>query len=113
MSDQRAGWWAATFSTLITLFMFFVGSIADVLGMRRTLVLSFGLSAVLRAAMALAPSTAGALPALIGFAFAFAAGSPVLQASVHRYSTTESRAVAFSLWYVSVNIRRASVGFVI
>ncbi len=104
MSDQRAGWWAATFSTLITLFMFFVGSIADVLGMRRTLVLSFGLSAVLRAAMALAPSTAVALPALIGFAFAFAAGSPVLQASVHRYSTKESRAFAFSLWYVSFNI---------
>ena len=113
LNDQRAGWWAATFSSLSTLFMFFVGSIADVLGIRRTLVLSFGLSAVLRAAMALAPSTAVALPALIGFAFAFAASSPVLQASVHRYSTREARAFAFSLWYVSFNVGGVISGVVV
>jgi proton-dependent oligopeptide transporter, POT family len=113
LNDQRAGWWAATFSMLTTLFMFFVGSIADILGIRRTLVLSFGLSAGLRAVLALAPSTSVALSALIGFAFSFAAGSPVLQASVHRYSTRESRAFAFSLWYVSLNIGGVISGVVV
>jgi len=38
------------------------------------------------------------------YAFAYATNSPVMVAAVQRYSTPRSRAVAFSLYYVSFNI---------
>ncbi|HEY2368074.1 MAG TPA: MFS transporter, partial [Polyangiaceae bacterium] len=56
MSDQQAGWMAATWSTLLTLFVFVVGAVADTVGVRRTLVISFGLAAITRLAMSLAPT---------------------------------------------------------
>jgi MFS family permease len=113
MSDERAGWWAATFSTLASLFVFMVGSIADVLGVRRTLVLSFGAAALLRAVMALAHGEWGALTCLLLFAFAYAASAPVLQVSVHRYSTKATRAIAFSLWHVALNVGGALAGVLV
>ena len=113
MDDQRAGWWAATFSTLVTLFVFLVGSIADVLGVRKTLLLSFALAAVMRLAMSLAPTSATALAALLAFGFAYATTSPVLQTAVQRASSPRTRAFAFSLWYVSFNVAGAVVGPVI
>ncbi len=110
MSDTRAGWWAATFSTLLTLFVFLVGSIADSLGVRRTLLISFALAAVTRLAMALAPSPDLAIAALLAFGFAYATTSPVLQAAVQRASSKRTRAFAFSLWYVSFNLAGAMCG---
>jgi MFS family permease len=113
LSDERAGWWAATFATLISLLVLLVGSVADVLGMRRTLVWSFGLCAVTRAAMALAPTEAMAIGSLMAFAFAYATSGPVLQASVHRYSTPDARAFAFTLWYMAVNVGGTLAGYVV
>ena len=110
MDDKKAGWWAATFSTLITLFLFLVGSLADSLGVRRTLLLSFALAAVTRLAMSLAPTPGLAVTALLAFGFAFATSSPVLQTAVQRASKKGSRAFAFSLWYVSFNLAGAIMG---
>jgi MFS family permease len=104
MTDQEAGWWAATFSTLLTLFVFVVGSIADAVGIRRTLIVSFGFAAVIRLAMSLAPTRTTAVAALLLYAFAFATTGPVLQTAVHRAATKRTRAFGFSLWYVSFNL---------
>ncbi len=104
MSDQRAGWWAATFSMLITIFVFLVGSIADALGVRTTLILSFSLAALTRLAMSLAPTAPTAIAALIAFGFAYATSAPVLQTAVQRASTQRTRSFAFSFWYVSFNL---------
>jgi len=113
MSDQRAGWWAATFSTLVTAFVFLVGSLADTIGIRRMLIVSFGLAAVTRFGMSLAPNESAAIGALLAFGFAYATTSPVLQTAVQRASTPRTRAFAFSLWYVSFNVAGAAVGPVI
>ena len=110
MGDKEAGNWAATFSLLVTLFVFLVGSIADTLGVRRTLVISFTLAAVTRLAMSLAPTPATAVAALLAFGFAYATTSPVLQTAVHRASSARTRAFAFSLWYVSFNLGGALAG---
>lgn len=110
MDDKRAGWWAATFSTLVTLFVFLVGSISDSLGVRRTLLLSFGLAALTRLGMAIAPSQSMAIVTLLSFGFAYATTSPVLQTAVQRASGKRSRAFAFSLWYVSFNLAGALCG---
>ena len=92
MDDTRAGWWAATFSTLVTLFMFLVGGIADSFGVRRTLILSFGLAAVTRLGMSWAPTTGAAIATLLAFGIAYATTSPVLQTAVQRASTPRTRA---------------------
>ncbi len=110
MDDTQAGWWAATFSTMVTLFVFLVGGIADTLGVRRTLILSFGLAALTRLAMSLAPTSNLAIVSLFAFGFAYATTSPVLQAAIQRASTPRTRAFAFSLWYVSFNVAGAVVG---
>ncbi|MFO0626352.1 MAG: MFS transporter [Polyangiales bacterium] len=113
MSDQRAGWWAATFSTLLTLFVFFVGPLADAVGVRTMLILSFSLAAVTRLAMSLAPSDTTAIAALLAFGFAYATTSPVLQTAVQKATTKRSRAFGFSLWYVSFNLAGTFVGQII
>ena len=110
MDDKRAGWWAATFSTLVTLFVFLVGSIADTIGVRRTLLFAFALAAVTRLGMAIAPSTDTAIATLLAFGFAYATTSPVLQAAVQRASSRQTRSFAFSLWYVSFNLAGAMTG---
>ncbi len=113
MSDKQAGWWAASFSTLVTLIVFLVGSLVDAAGVRRTLIVSFGLAALTRLAMSAAPSTNWAIAALLAFGFAYATTSPVLQTAVQRASTPRARSFAFSLWYVSFNISGAAVGPII
>ena len=104
MSDKQAGFWAATFSTLVTLFVFLMGSIADAVGVRKTLLLSFSLAAATRLAMSLAPNAQSAIATLLAFGFAYATTSPVLQTAVQRASSKGTRAFAFTLWYVSFNL---------
>lgn len=110
MNDKQAGWWASTFSMLVTLFMFFVGGLADTFGVRRMLIVSFSLAAVTRLGMSAAGSQSMAIASLLAFGFAYATTSPVLQTAVQRASTKRTRAFAFSLWYVSFNVAGAIVG---
>lgn len=95
---------------LISLFVFLVGSIADAVGIRRTLIISFSVAALTRLGMSLAPNGRIAVVTLLAFAFAFATTSPVLQAAVQRASGKRTRAFAFSLWYVSFNLAGAING---
>lgn len=113
MSDTRAGWWAATFSTLLTLFVFVVGPLSDSIGVRTMLLISFSLAAVTRLAMSLAPTPTVAIVALLAFGFAYATTSPVLQTAVQKATTKRSRAFGFSLWYVSFNLAGTFVGYII
>lgn len=112
-SDKEAGWWSATFSILVSLFVFLVGSIADLAGVRRTLLASFTLAALTRLAMSMAAARSTAIIALLAFAFAYATTSPVLQTAVQRASNKRTRAFAFSLWYVSFNVSGALSGPII
>ncbi len=54
MSDANAGWWASTFSSLLTAFVFVVGPLTDSVGVRTMLVGSFALAAITRLGMSLA-----------------------------------------------------------
>lgn len=110
MNDKQAGWWASTFSMLVTLFMFFVGGLADTFGVRRMLIVSFALAAVTRLGMSAAGTPTMAIVSLLAFGFAYATTSPVLQTAVQRASNARTRSFAFSLWYVSFNVAGAIVG---
>lgn len=113
MSDAKAGWWAATFSTLTTMFLLMVGPISDSVGARTMLIVSFSLAALTRLGMSVAPDPTLAVAALLAFAFAFATSGPVLQTAVQRASSKNARAFAFTMWYVSFNLAGWIVGFII
>ncbi|MCS6899356.1 MAG: MFS transporter, partial [Myxococcales bacterium] len=113
MSDERAGLWASVFSALVSLFVFLVGSIADAVGVRTTLLISFGLAALTRLGMSMAGTPNMAILSLLAFGFAYATTSPVLQTAVQRASSKRTRAFAFSLWYVSFNLSGALSGPII
>lgn len=113
LTDKEAGWWAATFSMMVSLFVFLVGSIADVVGVRTTLLISFSLAAITRLGMSMAGTSTTAIAALMAFGFAYATTSPVLQTAVQRTSNKRTRAFAFSLWYVSFNVSGALSGPII
>jgi dipeptide/tripeptide permease len=102
--DNKASNWFGVFSALLSLFAFLVGAIADVVGTRRTLIFSFGAAMLTRSLMSISPSAAIALPALVAYSFALASGSPVLQTAIHKYSNKRTVAIAFSFFYISLNI---------
>lgn len=112
-SDIQAGDWASYWSLLLTMFVFFVGSIADSFGMRRTLIASLGAAAICRFLLSIVHTEWAAAVVLIAYGFAFATTSPVMQACVQRFSTPRSRALAFSLFYVSFNIGGTITGPVV
>ena len=102
--DNKASNWFGVFSALLSLFAFLVGAIADVVGTRRMLIFSFGAAMLTRSLMSVSPSAAVALPALVAYSFALASGSPVLQTAIHKYSNKRTVAIAFSFFYISLNI---------
>jgi dipeptide/tripeptide permease len=102
--DNKASNWFGVFSALLSLFAFLVGAIADVVGTRRTLIFSFGAAMLTRALMSVSPSAAIALPALVAYSFALASGSPVLQTAIHKYSNKRTVAIAFSFFYIALNV---------
>lgn len=112
-NDNKSSNWFGIFSALLSLFAFLVGSIADVVGTRKMLIFSFGAAMLTRSVMCLSPTAAVALPALVAYSFALASGSPVMQTAIHKYSTKRTVAIAFSFFYISLNIGGVLAGFLI
>jgi dipeptide/tripeptide permease len=111
--DNRASNWFGVFAALLSLFAFLVGAIADVVGTRRTLIFSFGAAMLTRSLMSVSHTAAVALPALVAYSFALASGSPVLQTAIHKYSNKRTVSIAFSFFYIALNIGGVLAGQVI
>lgn len=79
------------------------GALADKIGFKRSLAISFGLYALSYTALFLFPSRPGAWGAVMGMAIAGAFLKPVIPATVRRYSPEEKRSLGFSYFYASVN----------
>jgi len=102
--DVAAGWIGAAFSSSIYLLPFVTGALSDRLGFRFSLLLAFTLLAAGYGGLALFP-TRGAVPfslALVAVGGAFV--KPVITGTVARSSDSASRARAFSIFYMMVNI---------
>ncbi len=112
-SDTRAGFLIAAWSTMLSLCTVLVGSFTDAVGLRRALLLGFGICVVARAVMTFAPAASIALPfGLLPLAFGEALLTPVMVVAVKRYTTTRQRSMAFSIFYVAMNLGFAGAGFV-
>jgi MFS family permease len=104
-SDTQALPLVAAWSILMTVVTLLVGSLTDVLGMRRTLFLGTGLCILGRLMMTLATVrwlalAGGLMPLAVGEAL----GGPVLIAAVRRYSNTRQRSISFSIVYAMMNV---------
>ena len=90
-----------------------VGSFTDAVGLRRALLLGFGICVVARAVMTFAPTGSIALPfGLLPLAFGEALLTPVMVVAVKRYTTPRQRSMAFSIFYVAMNLGFAGAGWV-
>jgi dipeptide/tripeptide permease len=103
-SDIQAGWVGATYAGLVYLLPFVTGALSDRMGFRPALILAFALITAGYALLWAAPQPA---PVLFGLFLAAVGGSfvkPLITGTVTLCSSEVSRARAFSLFYMMVNI---------
>ncbi len=103
-TDIQAGWVGASFAGLIYLLPFVTGAISDRIGFRPALIIAFALLSAGYALLWIAPRP---LPVIAGLALAAVGGSfvkPLITGTVTLCSNEVSRARAFSLFYMIVNI---------
>ncbi len=104
-TDQQALPLVAAWSMLLTVATLLVGSLTDVMGIRRTLFLGTGICIAGRLVMVVTTVKwlvlgCGLMPLAVGEAL----GAPVLIAAVRRYSNTRQRSISFSIVYTMMNV---------
>src|SRR5689334_13826590 len=104
LDDVQAGFVAAWFGALIYLFPFFSGAIADRMGFRHSLMLAFALLAIGYGSLGLVRGIGPVLSSLLCIVIGGSFVKPVITATATKSSDAASRARAFSLFYMIVNI---------
>jgi len=103
--DIAAGAMYTGWSSIMTLITLFVGSLTDVLGIRRTFLTGMVICLISRFVMASSVCRWIVLPGgLYLQAVGLALMVPVMVAGVKRYSNAAQRSVAFSLYYALMNL---------
>jgi hypothetical protein len=117
MSDERAGYVVAVFTSAVTLLLTFSGAMTDWMGIKLSLRVSLGGSLVLRALIVFVGITPSlpyrgwmAAGLLVVSAPFMAAIQTIFQAATQRYTTKRSRSAGFNLWYLFMNIGAAAGG---
>jgi len=120
LSDRRAGYSVAVFTSATTLMLLVSGLYTDWLGIKKSLHISLAAMLVLRLAMvgvALVPGVPyRGIWASVLFLFMapfMAAIQTVFQASCQRFTTRRSRSAGFNLWYLFMNVGAAAGGFMV
>lgn len=103
-TDVQAGWVGAFFAALVYLLPFMTGALADRMGYRPALLLSFTLLTIGYAGVGLVPSKPGVIASLVLVATGASFVKPIIAGTVARTSDVASRARAYSLFYMVVNI---------
>lgn len=110
-SDQGAGTFVGIWATAFSLATFLVGSLSDAMGIRKTLIWSFGACVVFRVVSALSGSpTFTPIVGLMPMAFAAAMTLPVMVAATRRFTNKAQGSMGFALLYVFMNIGFAISG---
>ena len=110
-NDVDTGKWYGIYMLFVTAFMFGVGSICDVMGIRKSYFIGFALLAIARLGLGLGPVLVhgAALQLLVkGLLLIMSLGTafiaPVTMTSLRRYSTKVARATGFNVYYLMMNI---------
>lgn len=103
LSDQENGSLLGVFALVRSWVPVGTGALADRIGFKRSLTISFGLYAMAYTVLFLSPTRPAAYTAVMGMAIAGAFLKPVIPATVRRYSPEDKRPLGFSYFYASVN----------
>ncbi len=109
-SDEGAGSVAGTWTTAISLVVFFAGFIADSMGVRKALLIAAASTAVGRGLLAFSGGPAEIYVALAVSVWGIASMKPTMNAAVRAYTTPATVSFAFSLYYVIMNLGSLSQG---
>lgn len=109
-SDQAAGGVAGTWTTAISLVVFFAGFIADAMGVRKALLIAALSTALGRGLLAFSGDQVGIFTALALSVWGIASMKPTMNAAVRAYTTPATVSFAFSLYYVVMNLGSLSQG---
>ncbi len=105
LTDTAAGDTVAIWSTLITLVTLLVGSLVDSIGIRRSFLLGFIVCLLTRGIIFSTTIKWLAIPfGLMVMAVGEAMMVPVMTAGVKKYSNVKQRSMAFSMYYVLMNV---------
>lgn len=104
LSDVDAGWVFGIFSASMSLFMLFVGFIADSLGIKKALLFGLGVALVGRLGISFTTEPWVVYPALFFLSVGFAYMIPLIAASVKLFSTRKAQKFAYSWYYVVMNV---------
>lgn len=112
-SDVNASYLVVAWSISMTVFTILVGSLTDVIGLRKAFLLGVCVCVAARLIM-----TVTTLPwlvlvfGLVPLALGEALGTPVMVAAIRKYSTTAQRSISFSLFYIMMNFGFLVSGFI-
>ncbi len=112
-ADDRAGWIVGVYSLALSIITFVIGFFADSWGFRETLIGAFAISAIARGTMAFAQTRWLGVAGLMLLTLGTAGGAPVMNTAIRRYTKAQTRAFAFSLYYVTFNVSAAVAGVLI
>jgi len=104
LSDEFAGTVFGLFSAAMSLFMLFVGFVADSLGIKKAMLGGLVIALIGRLAITFTTNPVIVYPGLFFLAVAFAWLIPLLAAAVKIYSNKRVQKYAFSWYYVVMNV---------
>jgi len=111
LSDVAAGSYISAWSMLLSVMNMITGALLDTLGVRKTLIISIVFLIISRFFMAFVTNPVivfflGFIPLTIGFAIV----GPLVSVAIKRYTTKETAALGFGLFYVLMNLGYAVGG---
>lgn len=111
LGDVAAGSYISAWSMLLSVMNMITGALLDTLGIRKTLVISIVFLIISRFFMAFMTNPTalfflGFIPLTIGFAIV----GPLVSVAIKRYTTKETAALGFGLFYVLMNLGYAVGG---
>ncbi|MFI3243416.1 MAG: MFS transporter [Akkermansia sp.] len=125
-TDASATFWVGMYTLLMSMFVLAVGSICDIIGLRRTYAIGFAILIVGRLIMGMGtdigtgwlglPQSQSSYLVIVGIvlmAFGTSFMSPCITTSVRRFTTLRSRATGFNFYYLFMNIGAILAGVAI
>lgn len=122
MDDVDAGIWVGIFSLYITAFTFAVGSICDIIGIKKSFITGMVMLVVARIILGFAP-TMTFIPkdlistiikgTIIVMSMGTAFMTPVITTATRRFTTKENRSTGFNIQYLIMNIGAILSGFAV
>ncbi len=120
VDDVNAGYIVTIFTSLTTVLLFVSGLLTDSLGIRKSLLVTMLMRAVVTLALvglAVTPTFPFRIPLVtlcfVAMAPSMAMVQTLFQSAIKRYTNDKSRSAGFNLWYLFMNIGGAAAGILV